>query len=169
MEASLPPLSRQQQRLVEGLEVIQIERHLPPRCLQWLGRKRKDRRALARAFVAKALYNLPTTKLLVERLQVDRTLRQLCGWEQGRQVPSEATFSRAFAEFARLGLTDQVHAALVAEPCQEEIVYHISRDATEIEARESPQPKRKRPRYRRGRPKRDEVRPPTPQKRLARQ
>ena len=166
LEEALPPLSRPQQRLVGALEVIQIERHLPPSCLQWVGRKRKDRRALARAFVAKALYNLPTTKLLVERLQADRTLRQLCGWEQGRQVPSESTFSRAFAEFARLGLTDRVHAALVAEHCQEEIVYHIARDATEIEAREKPQPKRKRPRYRRGRPKQGERRDPTASKRL---
>ncbi len=169
VEECLPPLTEMHKRLVEVLEVIRIERHIPPGCLQWLGRKRKDRRVLARAFVAKALYNLPTTKLLRERLQADRTLRQICGWEQGRQVPDASTFSRAFAEFARRGLIARVHAALVVEHCQEEVVWHVSRDSTEIEAREKPQKKTKRPRYPRGRPKGGEVRPSAPKKRLARQ
>jgi len=110
VQECLSPLSEQQRRVMLVLEVVRIEEAVPPGCLQWLGRRRADRRALARAFVVKACLNLPTTKMLIERLRVDRSLRQLCGWEQGRQVPSEATFSRAFAEFAALALLDRVHA-----------------------------------------------------------
>jgi len=169
VEECLPPLTEQQRRLVTVLEVVRIEQHVPARCLQWLGRTRTDRRALARAFVAKAFYALPTTKALVERLRVDRSLRQLCGWEQGRQVPSEATFSRAFAEFARAGLLDRVHAARVHDSLGDEPIWHVARDSTAIEAREKPALKPKAPprTHRPGRPKKGEVRLPKPAKRLA--
>jgi hypothetical protein len=153
------------------LEVVRIEEQVRPGCWQWLGRRRADRRALARAFVVKACLNLPTTKMLIERLRVDRGLRQICGWEQGRQVPSEATFSRAFAEFAAMGVLDRVHADRVKGYLGEEVVWHVARDSTEIEAREKPQskPKAARPKFRPGRPKKGEVRPAKPVKRLERQ
>jgi hypothetical protein len=171
VQECLPPLSEQQRRVILVLEVVRIEEQVPPGCLQWLGRRRADRRALARAFVVKACLNLPTTKMLIERLRVDRSLRQLCGWEQGRQVPSEATFSRAFAEFAAMGLGDRVHADRVKEYLGEEVVWHVARDSTEIEAREKPavKPKTVRRKYRRGRPRKGEVRPPKPEKRMERQ
>ncbi|MCY4675106.1 MAG: transposase [Bacteroidetes bacterium] len=35
---------------------------------------------MARAFLAKAVLNLPTTRALVDRLQSNPTLRRLCGW-----------------------------------------------------------------------------------------
>ena len=62
---------------------------------------------LVRAFLAKMVYNLPTTKDLVERLGSDPTLRRICGF--GDTVASESTFGRAFAEFARMGLAGSVH------------------------------------------------------------
>lgn len=171
VQECLPPLTEQQRRVILVLEVVRVEEQVPAGCLQWLGRPRADRRALARAFVVKACLNLPTTKLLIERLRVDRSLRQLCGWEQGRQVPSEATFSRAFAELAALGLLDRVHAARVKEYLGETVIWHVARDSTEIEAREQPQrkPQAVRPKYRRGRPRKGEVRPPKQPTRLARQ
>ena len=171
VEECLPPLTEQHRRLILVLEVVRIEEDVAASCLQWLGRKRADRRVLARAFVAKSCLNLPTTKMLVERLRVDRSLRQVCGWEQGRQAPSEATFSRAFAEFAKMGLLDRVHGERVQEYLGPEVVWHVARDSTEIEAREKPQPKQKtqRPKFRRGRPRKGEVRPPKPQRRMVRQ
>ncbi len=36
---------------------------MPSGALQWMGRKRKDRRVLARCFVAKAVLSLPTTEV----------------------------------------------------------------------------------------------------------
>ena len=60
----------------------------------------KDREKIFRAFLLKSVYDFPTTKLLIENLKTNPVLRRLCGWEYSRAVPSEATFSRAFSEFA---------------------------------------------------------------------
>src|SRR6202162_5166834 len=102
------------------------------------GRPSCDRAALARAFVAKAVIGLPTTTMLIERLAVDKPLRRLCGWEHPGELPSEATFSRAFAEFARSALPSRMHEALIERTLEDRLVDHISRDATAIEAREKP-------------------------------
>ena len=127
---------------------------------------------MARAFVAKAVYNHPHTRATLEALRGSPVLRRLCGFVRRADIPSEATFSRAFAEFARLGLGEKVHAALVAEWVKPELVGHISRDATAIEGREKPVPKAKPPQptpRKKGRPRRGEVRKPQPEKRLERQ
>jgi hypothetical protein len=62
--------------------------------------------------VAKAVLNLPTTRMLIERVEADKTLRRLCGWSRLSEVPSESTFSRAFAEFAESELPSRVPAIL---------------------------------------------------------
>jgi hypothetical protein len=154
------PLTAQHERLIIVLDVARVETFVQ----MWSGlpgRPLEDRHALARAFVAKAVLNLPTTTSLIERLTVDATLRRLCGWERASQVPSESTFSRAFAEFAASALPGRVHEALIKKTHKDRLVGHIARDATAIEAREKPvraapaapeTPKRKR-----GRPKKGEV------------
>ena len=143
------------------------------------GRPLKDRFALARAFVAKAVMNISTTTALIERLCADAMLRRLCGWERAYAVPSESTFSRAFAEFAVSGLPTVLHEALIAWTHKDRLVGHISRDSTAIEAREKPErsaPKAKKPKGKRGRRKKEEpVQPkeetvqPKEEKRLDRQ
>jgi len=165
------PLTQKQRQVVAVLEVVRIEEHVAVR-RQWVGRPAHDRRALARAFVAKAVYNDPTTVALVERLRAERNLRRICGWSNGQRLPSEATFSRAFAEFAAKGLGDRVHEALVQRHLGEVLVGHVARDSTEIEAREravkKPKPEpgsRRRP----GRPRKGEVVEPKPPRRLQRQ
>ena len=55
-----------------------------------------------------------------------------------KAVPDEATFSRAFAEFAKARLAEHVHEALVKSYLGEALIGHISRDGTAIEARERP-------------------------------
>jgi Transposase DDE domain/Transposase domain (DUF772) len=98
----LGPLTETHKQVVTALEVAGVEAFVQV----WPGlpgRPPCDRAALARAFVAKALIGLPTTSMLVERLKVDKQLRRLCGWESRGELSSEATFSRAFAEFARSG------------------------------------------------------------------
>lgn len=172
LEACLPEaLTANLQRLVYVLDLLRIEEHIPSAARQWRGRKRADRRALARAFVAKACLNLPTTEALWDRLQADPTLRRLCGWEQRRRVPSRATFSRAFAEFANTHLVDRVHAALVEKHAGDTVIWHVSRDSTPIEARErAAPPPPKKPKGPRGRPRKGAAPPAPPEeKRLARQ
>lgn len=101
-----------------------------------LGRRPCSRQSLATAFLAKAIYNLPTTRHLIQRLETDTQLRRLCGWDNAAQVPTEATFSRAFAEFAAAGLPAQIHAALVQQSQRQNVIEHIARDSTAIPARQ---------------------------------
>lgn len=63
--------------------------------------------------MAKAVNNAPTTRAFRDRLLSDPVLRRMCGWEKRNQVPSEATFSRVFAEFAESRLCERVHEALI--------------------------------------------------------
>lgn len=100
------------------------------------GRPAKDRAALATAFIAKAVLNLPNTRDLIDRLRVDEGLRRLCGWQSARQLPHESKFSRVFAEFAATELPQQLHAAVIEATQRERLVGHIARDSTAIEARE---------------------------------
>lgn len=100
------------------------------------GRPPEDRAALATAFTAKAVFNLPTTRSLIDRLRNDAALRLLCGWPQASAIPDESTFSRAFAEFAHSKLPERLHAAIVEATQKERLVGHIARDSTAILARE---------------------------------
>jgi len=138
LEEQLGELTENEQRLVTILDLIRIERFTTvSRSLR--GRPRKERAAIARAFVAKAAYNMPTTRALLDRLACDKKLRRICGWEQKGEIPSESTFSRAFAEFSESQLPACVHRAMISDNLSEDIVSHISRDSTEIEVREKPQ------------------------------
>jgi Transposase DDE domain/Transposase domain (DUF772) len=167
------PLTAHHRQFVSVLGLARIETFLP----SWhglVGRPPAERAALARSFIAKAVFNLPTTRLLIEMLSADKTLRRLCGWQRGGEVPSESTFSRAFAEFADSALPSRLHDALIADTHADRLVGHISRDSTAIAAREKPvtsaepkppaQPKRKR-----GRPRKGEERPVAPPRRIERQ
>jgi len=133
------PLTDKERQLVAILELVQVERFvLRTASQQWLGRKLRDREAIARSFVAKAVYGYPTTRRLIEALKATTSLRRICGFERLSAIPSESTFSRAFGEFAESGLGERVHDALVERCLKPELVGHISRDSTAIEGREKP-------------------------------
>ena len=76
-------------------------------------------------------------KALIDRLQADSKLRRLCGFDLRFALPSESTFSRAFDEFARDELMQRVHARMIEDTLGNQLIGHISRDSTAIEARES--------------------------------
>jgi len=133
----LGPLGPRYQLLVTVIEMVPVTRFLA-HCPGTRGRPPSDRACLARTFIAKAILKLPTTVDLIDRLRCDKTLRRLCGFQRLGAVPSEATFSRAFDEFARLELATRMHEALIVATHKGQLVEHISRDATAIEAREKP-------------------------------
>ena len=159
LEEELGPLTEKQQKLVRILEIIRIEDSII--YTSGTGRPPKDRKAIVRAFVAKAVYNCSTTRELIDRLNCDKVLRRLCGWETRYQIPNESTFSRAFAEFAESRLPQEVHEALIKKHMSECLVGHISRDSTEIIAREKPiareKTEEKKSKRKRGRPKKGET------------
>ena len=74
----LGPLTQKQQDLVATLEQVRIE-ELIPSGRGFRGRPADDRAAVARAFVAKAVYQMPTTRALLDRLATDISLRRICG------------------------------------------------------------------------------------------
>ncbi len=75
------PLTEKQKRLITTLEVMKVEDHVKSPEYQWMGRKLKDRYALARAFVAKAVYDFNTTRGLIEALKSMPNLRRICGFD----------------------------------------------------------------------------------------
>lgn len=109
-EAGRDKPTAQIQQIAQILEIVRIEESVPPSKTGGRGRPQVDRRPLARAFVAKAVLNLPETKTLIEQLHQSPCLRQVCGRDA---VPSKATFSRAFSLFAEQGLGDTAHQALI--------------------------------------------------------
>jgi len=155
----LGPLTEKQQELVTALELVRIEEFIYS-SRGFPGRPPQDRTAIARAFVAKMIYNKPTTRALLDRLATDSALRRICGWERKNDVPDEWTFSRVFAEFSNSHLPGRVHEALIKKSYEGEIVGHNSRDSTAIEAREKPIKKHVAPKVaaKRGRPKQGEER-----------
>jgi len=170
------PLTERLYDLIVILEFLRVE-ELLRRVDQHghVGAPPADRAPLLRAFIAKAVLKIDTTRALYERLRVDGALRRLCGWDgaplpprtlrsgmmpagtavqatgQGKRrhakyrVPSEATFSRSFAAFAAAGVLDLVHMQRAQEYLGEEVWEHGAHDATAIHARERPAPKSPKP------------------------
>jgi hypothetical protein len=159
LREELGPLTKKQQELVTTLEIVRIEEFIYS-SRGFPGRPPKDRTAIARAFVAKVVYNMPTTRSLLDRLATDSALRRICGWERLSDIPDESIFSRAFAEFSDAQLPERVHAAFIKESYANQIVGHNSRDSTAIEAREKPIKKEvvQKVAAKRGRPKQGEER-----------
>jgi transposase len=152
-------LTAKQQEVVTTLELMRIEGFILSG-YGYPGRPAEDRAAIARAFIEKMIYNMPTTRILLDRLKTDISLRRICGWERVNDIPSESTFSRAFAEFADSQLPERAHESFIKKCYEKEIVGHNSRDSTAIEAREKPQKKEKvkKTAKKRGRPKKGEER-----------
>src|SRR5690606_14185128 len=137
VEEEIGELTKKQQEFLRIIELVQPSRFIDD-ALSWsgLGRRLKSREKMIRAYFLKSVYDFPTTKVLIENLNGNSTWRQLCGWDFASQVPSEATFSRAFADFAKLNLLDRMHGAVISENYKGKLVGHASTDSTAIIGRE---------------------------------
>ncbi len=148
------------EKLIHIIEWVRIEEFV---AVSWcgIGRPPHDRGALATAFVAKAVLGLTTTTALIERLHMDRALRRICGFSLWKKLPTESSFSRAFAEFSQQKLAERTHEVFVRTQLGTALIGHISRDGTAIEAREKPEKSAKpeaKKKHKRGRPRLSEIR-----------
>jgi hypothetical protein len=150
-------LTSKEEKLIRILDFAQIERFVssvvitnPPKC----------REEIARSFIAKQVYNFQTTRALLDRLHSDRVLGMICGWRHAGEIPSESTFSRVFAELSQMKIAEKAHERFIETYLRDLIFFYHSADATAIELREKPvkkEPKPKKAKRRRGRPKKGEV------------
>ena len=172
LEEELGELSEKQREFFRICELCDLKKYIAPYRWKNNGRRRKERLSLLKAFIAKAVHNFSTTRALIDYLENCPTLRRLCGWETTGELPSEATFSRAFAEFAEGELAQQVHGAMIKKPYVAKLAGHVSRDSTPIHGREKPVKKvkennaSKKPKKKRGRPRKGEERIPPPPSKL---
>lgn len=169
LEEEIGPLTEKDRHFVEVISLVPLGGLLEPYRWSGIGCPPKERAWIVHAFIAKSVYQFPTTSALLDGLKARPTLRRLCGWESVQEIPSEATFSRAFADFSADGLLEKVHAAMIERHRSAKLVGHVSRDATAIEAREKAVRKvasAATPAKKRGRPAKGEVRAPAPPTRL---
>lgn len=125
-------------RVIQTLELLQIERFLPSKALGLRGRPQKHGRNIVRAFIAKHVLNLKTTSQIIHRLQIDKNLRYICGWEPGQRIPAKSTFSRVFQMLAESNALERLHDALAKETFKDHVVLHNARDSMPIPCREWP-------------------------------
>jgi hypothetical protein len=171
LEQKLDPLSEKEREFIQVISLLDLQNHMSPFSWRGFGRKKKSRFNMAKAFVAKSVYQFETTDILIEYLRSCKNLRRLCGWGHASEIPSSPTFSRAFTEFAAHSIPQKIHEAMVIKHWGQKLAGHISRDSTAIEVREKPvkaQPPEamQKLKGKRGRPRKDEVLPPKPQKRV---
>ena len=81
---------------------------------------------------------LPTTEALIDLLKVDQPLRRLCGFSSRHRIPGKHRFSRAFTEFTDVRLAERSHEFLIQTHLGDQLIGHVARDSTAIEARERP-------------------------------
>jgi hypothetical protein len=169
LQEELGTLTDKDHQFVEVMGLVPLGLFLES--YRWVGNgcPPHERAWLVHAFIAKAVYQFPTTRALLESLKARPALRRLCGWESASDLPHESTFSRAFAAFAQDELPQKIHAAMVVRQRGQRVAGHVSRDATAIDACEKPAPKPPAPPKapaKRGRPAKGQERPPAPPKRL---
>ncbi len=158
LQEELGVLSSKEEKLMRILELAQIELYVsevkitnPP----------KHRKEIARAFIAKAVYNIQTTRDLIDRLKVDRVLRIICGWRYARCIPHESTFSRVFAQLAHSKIADKTHQAFIEAYLSDTLFFYNSTDSTAIDVREKPIKKEKvlKVKKKRGRKRKEDLTP----------
>jgi hypothetical protein len=71
-------LSEKEERFVQVVSLMDLSKHMHEYRRIGIGRKREDRTSIAKAFVAKAVYNFETTKVLIEYLRGCKNLKRLC-------------------------------------------------------------------------------------------
>ncbi len=159
IKEQLGTLSTKEEKLIKILDFAQIEKNITVVTITNIP---KDREEIARAMIAKSVYNMQTTRDLIDRLHSDRVLRVLCGWRYKIDIPSEAKFSRVFKELSDLQIAQKTHKKFVNEYLSDTVFMYNATDAAMIPLREKPVKieKEEKPKNKVGRPKKGEKREP---------
>jgi hypothetical protein len=159
LKEQLGTLSTKEEKLIKILDFAQIERNVT---VVTITNTPKDRKEIARAMIAKSVYNIQTTRDLIDRLKSDRVLRILCGWRYKIDIPSESKFSRVFEQLSELNIAAKTHEQFVKEYLSDTVFMYNASDATKIPLREKPikVEKEEKPKNKVGRPKKGEKREP---------
>ncbi len=159
IKEQLGTLSTKEEKLIKILDFAQIEKNVTVVTITNIP---KDREEIARAMIAKSVYNMQTTIDLIDRLHSDRVLRVLCGWRYKIDIPSEAKFSRVFKELSDLQIAQKTHKKFVNEYLSDTVFMYNATDAAMIPLREKPVKieKEEKPKNKVGRPKKGEKREP---------
>lgn len=158
-EFRLEELSHKEQKLIKILDFAQIEKNVT---IVSITNTPKDREECARAFIAKSVYNIQTTRDLIDRLHSDKILRVLCGWRYKNDIPSESKFSRVFKELSELKIAQKTHQKFIEEYLSDTIFIYNASDSTKIPLREKAVKveKEKKSIKKRGRTKKGETKEP---------
>ena len=147
-------LNEQQKTFMQMLRCI--ESHLPTLIRPYAGTGRipYQYKPFLRSQLAKNFFQIETTTKLIERLRADPNLRLLCGFTV---IPGRSSFSRAFKYLSETDILSETLEGFARETFKDKIVYHISRDSSAINARETVEKKDKKngekPEKKRGRPR----------------
>ena len=98
------------------------------------GRPMSSRERILKLFFLKAFLNIPTTKAARGFILSSYSWRRICGFESTGEVPSEATLSRAFADFSRANALASIHKGILGEYAKDtkKLLLNVSYDSTEI-------------------------------------
>ncbi len=167
LEEELGELSSKQIEFIKVVELLRPDMFLDN--LNWcgIGRKPSSRLSLIKAFIAKPIFRIADTMSLIDFIKSNPSLRRLCGWESYNEVPSEATFSRAFKLFSEFKIAQKIHENSICRNIGEKLFGHKSTDATSIKGREKPCRKNtptKKKKGKPGRPKKGEEKPKEPKR-----
>lgn len=131
-------LCNKHEQLIQLLDLVDLS-VIYPRSLwdKFFGRPSGHRHAYLAAFIARVIWNIPTTKDLIDYLKVDRALRLICNFDyRSAKIPSESSFSREFARISKLGIAAKLHEYLIAQHCSIELYEHLALDASSVEVAE---------------------------------
>ena len=113
-----------------------------------------------RSMLGKMFFGVEKTSNFIQRLKGEPNLHLLCGF---KKVPDASTFSRNFSYLAEENIWSTALDELVKQAHEGKVVYHVSRDSTMIAAREKVrvgrEKKDEKPKKKRGRPCKSEVKP----------
>ena len=159
LKEKLGTLSTKEEKLIKILDFAQIEKNIT---VINITNTPKDRIEIARSMIAKSVYNIQTTRDLIDRIHCDRVLRVLCGWRYKIDIPSESKFSRVFKEFSELKIAQRTHENFVREYLSDTVFMYNASDSTKIPLRQKPLKveKEEKVKLKRGRPKKGAKREP---------